>query len=107
MMKLHSQHRGVGTILGVNVSPPSPFSAPYPPVLHGSRTKHTDYQVKKENATQYGCIVQEPSTSQVLHYVEKPDSWISNTVNGGVYRKLLTPFRPYPADAYRKAEIHH
>ena len=30
----------------------------------------------------------DPETSQMLHYVEKPESWISNTVNGGVYRKF-------------------
>ncbi|ORX38427.1 nucleotide-diphospho-sugar transferase [Kockovaella imperatae] len=59
MMDVHSKHRGVGTILGVNV--------------------------KRETATQYGCIVHDPETSQVLHYVEKPESWISNMVNGGVY----------------------
>lgn len=84
-MKLHSQHRGVGTILGVNVSrrlPPWSLET-------GKRDIKTDSnnQVKKETATSYGCIVRDPSTSQVLHYVEKPDSWISNTVNGGVYCK--------------------
>lgn len=42
-------------------------------------------QVKKENASKYGCIVYDPETSVVLHYVEKPESYISNTVNGGVY----------------------
>lgn len=46
-------------------------------------------QVKRETATNYGCIVHEPSTNQVLHYVEKPESWISNTVNGGVYCELV------------------
>lgn len=63
MMALHRKHRGVGTILGVNVP--------------------------KATATQYGCIVQDPDNEgQVLHYVEKPESWISNMVNGGVYCKL-------------------
>ena len=61
-MELHAKHRGVGTILGVNV--------------------------KRENATQYGCIVHDPDSAQVLHYVEKPESWISNVVNGGVYREF-------------------
>ncbi|CAD6577166.1 MAG: Proteasome subunit alpha type-2 [Tremellales sp. Tagirdzhanova-0007] len=59
MMELHSKHRGAGTILGV--------------------------EVKRETATHYGCIVSNPETSQMLHYVEKPESWISNIVNGGVY----------------------
>lgn len=59
MMERHQSHRGVGTILGVDV--------------------------KKETATNYGCIVHDPTSHQVVHYVEKPESWISNTVNGGVY----------------------
>lgn len=62
MLELHSKHRGVGTMLGVHV--------------------------KKETATRYGCIVSDPESSQMLHYVEKPESYISSTVNGGVYREL-------------------
>jgi len=48
-----------------------------------------DEQVKRETATQYGCIVHDPASQQVLHYVEKPEAWISNMVNGGVYRMCL------------------
>nr|ODN91682.1 mannose-1-phosphate guanylyltransferase [Cryptococcus depauperatus CBS 7855] len=59
MLDMHKVHRGVGTIMGVDV--------------------------KKETATQYGCIVVDPETNQMVHYVEKPEGWISNTVNGGVY----------------------
>ncbi|EKC98356.1 Psa2p [Trichosporon asahii var. asahii CBS 8904] len=59
LLDVHTKHRGVGTIMGV--------------------------PVKKENASKYGCIVYDPDTSVVLHYVEKPESYISNTVNGGVY----------------------
>ncbi|OXB35880.1 mannose-1-phosphate guanylyltransferase [Cryptococcus neoformans] len=59
MLDLHTAHGGTGTIMGVNV--------------------------KKETATQYGCIVTDPETNQMVHYVEKPEGWISNIVNGGVY----------------------
>jgi ADP-glucose pyrophosphorylase len=52
-------------------------------------------QVKKETATNYGCIVSDPS-SLVLHYVEKPESWISNMVNGGVYRECGDAMRRAP-----------
>ncbi|KAJ9123073.1 hypothetical protein QFC22_001262 [Naganishia vaughanmartiniae] len=41
--------------------------------------------VPKETATRYGCIVHDPASSQVLHYVEKPEKWISSLINGGVY----------------------
>jgi len=76
-MELHSKHRGVATILGVNVSSQRPNMA------------RADEQVKRETATQYGCIVHDPASQQVLHYVEKPEAWISNMVNGGVYRMCL------------------
>ncbi|WVR09539.1 hypothetical protein IAU60_006608 [Kwoniella sp. DSM 27419] len=59
MLDMHVKHGGVGTIMGVNV--------------------------KKETAVRYGCIVTDPETEQMVHYVEKPDSWISSTVNGGIY----------------------
>ncbi|WOO77016.1 Mannose-1-phosphate guanyltransferase alpha [Vanrija pseudolonga] len=59
LLEVHNKHRGVGTIMGV--------------------------PVKKEVATRYGSIVHDPETAQVLHYVEKPQGWISNTANGGVY----------------------
>ena len=69
MMEVHSKHRGVGTILGV--------------------------KVKREMATHYGCIVHDSETAQVLHYVEKPDSWISDVVNGGVYCGRTYCFDPF------------
>lgn len=40
--------------------------------------------MKKETAHNYGCIVSD-ADSLVLHYVEKPETYISNMVNGGIY----------------------
>jgi len=59
MIAFHENHRGVGTIMGV--------------------------KVPRKSATKYGCIVTNPQTMQALHYVEKPESFISDTINGGVY----------------------
>jgi len=42
-------------------------------------------RVSNEAATNFGCIVSDPETKQVLHYVEKPESHISNLINCGVY----------------------
>lgn len=92
MLELHNKHRGVGTILGVKVrlfnlnfqfngGEDLLFSAIFLLFFFADEPP----KVKKETATRYGCIVSDPETSQVLHYVEKPESWISNTVNGGVY----------------------
>ncbi|GAA98996.1 uncharacterized protein L969DRAFT_95671 [Mixia osmundae IAM 14324] len=55
----HDRHRGVGTILAV--------------------------KVPKETANKYGCIVMNHDTKQAIHYVEKPETFISDIINGGVY----------------------
>ncbi|PHH68236.1 hypothetical protein CDD80_145 [Ophiocordyceps camponoti-rufipedis] len=42
-------------------------------------------RVGDEAATNFGCIVSDAHTRRVLHYVEKPESHISNLINCGVY----------------------
>ncbi|OCT53605.1 putative mannose-1-phosphate guanyltransferase [Cladophialophora carrionii] len=42
-------------------------------------------RVSNEAATNFGCIVSDTHTKRVLHYVEKPESHISNLINCGVY----------------------
>ncbi|PLW30728.1 hypothetical protein PCANC_20230 [Puccinia coronata f. sp. avenae] len=59
LKNFHDKHRGVGTLMAVRVS--------------------------KELSTKFGCIVTNPETSQALHYVEKPESFLSNVINTGVY----------------------
>jgi mannose-1-phosphate guanylyltransferase len=42
-------------------------------------------RVGADAATNFGCIVSDQHTKRVLHYVEKPESHISNLINCGVY----------------------
>jgi mannose-1-phosphate guanylyltransferase len=42
-------------------------------------------RVSKDAASNFGCIVSDEHTKRVLHYVEKPESHISNLINCGVY----------------------
>ena len=42
-------------------------------------------RVSKDVATNFGCIVSAEHSKRVLHYVEKPESHISNLINCGVY----------------------
>ncbi len=42
-------------------------------------------RVSNEASTNFGCIVSDAHTKRVLHYVEKPESHISNLINCGVY----------------------
>ena len=40
----------------------------------------------------YGCIVKDKSKNTMLHYVEKPESYISSIINCGVYLFSLSIF---------------
>lgn len=42
-------------------------------------------RLSNDAATNFGCIVSDGHTKRVLHYVEKPESHISNLINCGVY----------------------
>ena len=42
-------------------------------------------RVPNDAASNFGCIVSDSHTRRVLHYVEKPESHISNLINCGVY----------------------
>ncbi|GAA5870672.1 hypothetical protein JCM8547_005026 [Rhodosporidiobolus lusitaniae] len=59
LQKFHGSHRGVGTVMAV--------------------------KVPKEESLKFGCIVVDPETSQAKHYVEKPEDFLSDTVNAGLY----------------------
>ncbi|CAK70943.1 unnamed protein product (macronuclear) [Paramecium tetraurelia] len=42
-------------------------------------------RVSKEESTRYGCLIKDPNTDQLIHHAEKPEQYISNLVNCGVY----------------------
>uniref|UniRef100_A0AAY4ECS9 Nucleotidyl transferase domain-containing protein n=1 Tax=Denticeps clupeoides TaxID=299321 RepID=A0AAY4ECS9_9TELE len=43
----------------------------------------------RKQSLNYGCIVENQQTSEVLHYVEKPSTFVSDIINCGIY--LFTP----------------
>ncbi|EPY53688.1 mannose-1-phosphate guanyltransferase [Schizosaccharomyces cryophilus OY26] len=42
-------------------------------------------KVNKEDASNFGCLVEDPNTNRVLHYVDKPSSYLSNIISCGIY----------------------
>eukprot|EP00123_Amoebidium_parasiticum_P022604 comp9105_c0_seq1/m.4274 comp9105_c0_seq1/g.4274 ORF comp9105_c0_seq1/g.4274 comp9105_c0_seq1/m.4274 type:complete len:425 (-) comp9105_c0_seq1:465-1739(-) len=46
-------------------------------------------KMTREAAQRYGSMVVNPTTNEVMHYVEKPETPISDVINGGVY--IFTP----------------
>ncbi|XP_061369641.1 uncharacterized protein LOC133312457 isoform X3 [Gastrolobium bilobum] len=63
MLDAHRRHGGMGTILVVKVS--------------------------AESASQFGELVADPTTNELLHYTEKPETFVSDRINCGVY--IFTP----------------
>ncbi|XP_046701318.1 mannose-1-phosphate guanyltransferase alpha-A isoform X2 [Silurus meridionalis] len=43
----------------------------------------------RKQSLNYGCIVENEQTNEVLHYVEKPSTFVSDIINCGIY--LFTP----------------
>ncbi|KAI3726938.1 hypothetical protein L1987_66745 [Smallanthus sonchifolius] len=63
MLEAHKRYGGMGTILVIKVSP--------------------------ESADQFGELVADPVTNELLHYTEKPETFVSDRINCGVY--VFTP----------------
>ncbi|XP_028781715.1 mannose-1-phosphate guanyltransferase alpha-B [Neltuma alba] len=63
MLDAHKRYGGMGTILVVKVS--------------------------AETANEFGELVADPMTNELLHYTEKPETFVSDRINCGVY--VFTP----------------
>ncbi|KAH7673485.1 mannose-1-phosphate guanylyltransferase protein [Dioscorea alata] len=63
MLDAHKSYGGMGTILVIKVS--------------------------AESAHQFGELVADPDTKELLHYTEKPETFVSDLINCGVY--VFTP----------------
>ncbi|KAM6549920.1 hypothetical protein CsatB_021596 [Cannabis sativa] len=63
MLEAHKKYGGMGTMLVIKVS--------------------------AESAHQFGELVADPITNELLHYTEKPETFVSNLINCGVY--VFTP----------------
>ncbi|XP_057482587.1 uncharacterized protein LOC130769313 [Actinidia eriantha] len=63
MLSAHRRYGGMGTLLVIKVS--------------------------AESANSYGALVADPITNELLHYTEKPETFVSDLVNCGVY--VFTP----------------
>ncbi|XVF16494.1 hypothetical protein REPUB_Repub10bG0036000 [Reevesia pubescens] len=63
MLEAHKRYGGMGTMLVIKVS--------------------------AESANQFGELVADPITKELLHYTEKPETFVSDLINCGVY--IFTP----------------
>ncbi|KAA8530283.1 hypothetical protein F0562_004992 [Nyssa sinensis] len=63
MLEAHRRYGGMGTLLVIKVS--------------------------AESASQFGELVADPITKELLHYTEKPETFVSDLINCGVY--VFTP----------------
>ncbi|MGH0148489.1 UNVERIFIED_CONTAM: hypothetical protein FKN15_013524 [Acipenser sinensis] len=56
---------------------------------HGNTHVILGTTANRKQSMNYGCIVENQDTNEVLHYVEKPSTFVSDIINCGIY--LFTP----------------
>lgn len=61
-------------------------------------------EATRQQSLTYGCIVENKETHEVMHYVEKPETFISTTINCGTY--LFSPgiFKPLEVEFKKNLE---
>ena len=50
-------------------------------------------EATRQQSVNYGCIVEDKTTHEILHFVEKPNSYVSTIINCGVYIFSLEVFK--------------
>lgn len=57
-------------------------------------------KVNKEESTRFGCFIKDSKTDKMVHHAEKPEHYISDLVNCGIYF-----FNKAIKEAFEKAKI--
>lgn len=52
---------------------------------HGKECSILGKKVPKEEAGKYGCLIIDEATNEVVHYAEKPETFVGDTINAGIY----------------------
>jgi len=72
---------------------------------HGRLATILSKRVLSQDAHNYGCLVADPSSHHVLHYAEKPETFVSDLVNCGVYLFRMEIFDRIAAVAQQKPSV--
>jgi len=56
---------------------------------HGKECSILGKQVPEKEALKYGCLVVDKESNEALHYAEKPETFVSDIINAGIY--VLSP----------------
>ncbi|KAK6928246.1 Nucleotidyl transferase domain [Dillenia turbinata] len=84
MLEAHKLYGGMGTLLVIKVS--------------------------AESANQFGELVADPLTKELLHYTEKPETFVSDLINCGVYvftPEIFTAIQGVFTNRQDRANLHH
>lgn len=71
---------------------------------HGKTASILGQRRSADEMHKYGCIVHDEETNEVLHYAEKPETFVSDVVNCGIYAFSMGLFDVL-ADAALKAPL--
>ena len=62
------------------------------------------FQANRTQSLNYGCIVKNSQTHEVLHYVEKPSTFVSDIINCGIYLFSPEALKPLRDVFYRNQQ---
>ncbi|GLD97613.1 hypothetical protein PINS_up006303 [Pythium insidiosum] len=52
---------------------------------HGGKCTVLGKRVFHDEALKYGCLVADPHTKEIMHWAEKPETFVSDVINCGIY----------------------
>ncbi|XP_052234377.1 mannose-1-phosphate guanyltransferase alpha-A-like isoform X2 [Dreissena polymorpha] len=61
-------------------------------------------EATRQQSLTYGCIVENKATHEIMHYVEKPETFISTTINCGIYLCSPAIFSPLEIEFKKNLE---
>ncbi|KAL4218726.1 hypothetical protein ACF0H5_021314 [Mactra antiquata] len=61
-------------------------------------------EATRQQSLTYGCIVENKDTNEIMHYVEKPETFISTTINCGIYLCSPSIFTPLEIEFKKNLE---
>ncbi|XP_052813263.1 mannose-1-phosphate guanyltransferase alpha-A-like isoform X2 [Mya arenaria] len=61
-------------------------------------------EATRQQSLMYGCIVESKETHEIMHYVEKPETFISTIINCGIYLCSPTIFEPLEVEFKKNLE---
>jgi mannose-1-phosphate guanylyltransferase len=62
------------------------------------------FQATREQSVHFGCVAVDNDSSEVMHYVEKPTTFISTSISCGIYLVTTALFERLSVAFHRRSQ---